>query len=1082
MKWFVAFALACVPGLAVAAATDSTTTAAKPKDAPKWDVANPPGPWKDIPIDVTEGTWMSVDVSPQGDAIVFDFLGDLYEIPMAGGEAKALTSGIAWDEQPRYSPDGKHIAFTSDRAGGDNIWIMKRDGSDPKQVTKEKFRLLNSPDWTPDGDYIVARKHFTSTRSAGAGEMWLYHRTGGEGVQMTKRPNDQKDVGEPAFSPDGRYLYYSQDVTPGSTFQYNKDPNTQIYAIQQLDRETGDTQIYAGGSGGAIRPTPSPDGQWVAFIRRVRGKSVLHRSHVRSGIEEPLFDGLDRDLQETWAIHGVYPGMAWTPDSRALVFWADGRIQRLDVATKKAITIPFHVRDTRKIRDALRFPVSVAPDRFHTKMLRWVQVSPRGDRVLYQALGFIWVRELPNGTPRRLTKQQEHFEFYPTWSRDGQSIAYVSWDDDSFGAVRVAPARGGEGRVVTQDPGHYVEPLFTPDGTRIVYRATRDGYLTSPAWGRETGIFVVPARGGAAPVRVTRKGASPQFGAASDRVYLIEVGGDDGDDRTLFSVELDGSDERKHLHGVYFTDVRIAPDEKWVAFTEKWNVHVAPLVRTGKAVDIGPGSSAYPTQRVSRDAGENLHWSGDSKRLHWTMGPELFSRSLPEAFAFVDGAPEKLPDPPAAGIDVGFDVAADVPTGKLAFTGARIVTLRGDEVIDNGTLIVERNRIVAVGANLSVPAGAKIMDARGATIIPGLVDVHWHGSMGSDEIQPEQSWVHYASLAFGVTTIHDPSNDTSEIFSAAEMARAGQIVAPRIFSTGTILYGAKGDFKAEVDSLGDAIAHLRRMRAAGAISVKSYNQPRRDQRQQVIEAGAQLGMMVVPEGGSLWQHNMTMIVDGHTGVEHSIPLARVYADVVQLWSQSRVGYTPTLGVGYGGIWGENYWYGHTQVWANGRLLSFVPRQIVDARSRRPFIAPDEEYGYLYNARGVKKLHDAGVSVQLGAHGQREGLAAHWEIWMFQQGGMTPMQALRCGSLKGAEYIGMDRDIGSLEVGKLADFAVLDRNPLDDIRNTDSVRWTVVNGRVFDAHTMDELGNHPRKRGAFFFERTGGAVQRTVDLD
>jgi len=507
MKTLVVLALLCLPGFVEAAATDSTAAKAKEKekDAPKWDVANPPGPWHDIALEVSEGTWMSVDVSPKGDAIVFDLLGDLYEIPMAGGEAKALTSGIAWDEQPRYSPDGSHIAFTSDRAGGDNIWIMKRDGTDPKQVTKEKFRLLNSPDWTPDGEYIVARKHFTSTRSAGAGEMWLYHRSGGEGVQMTKRSNDQKDAGEPTFSPDGRYLYYSQDVTPGSTFQYNKDPNTQIYAIQRLDRDTGETQVFTGGAGGAIRPTPSPDGQWLAFIRRVRGKSVLHRTNVLSGIEEPLFDGLDRDLQETWAIHGVYPGMAWTPDSKAIVFWAGGKIQRFDVASRQAKSIPFHIRDTRKIRDALRFPVAVAPETFHTKMLRWVQVSPRGDRVLYQALGYVYVRDLPNGTPRRLTKQKEHFEFYPTWSRDGQSIAYVSWDDEKFGAVRVASARGGDGRVVTQNPGHYVEPVFTPDGSHIVYRATSDGFLTSPAWGRETGIFVVPARGGAAPVRVTRK-------------------------------------------------------------------------------------------------------------------------------------------------------------------------------------------------------------------------------------------------------------------------------------------------------------------------------------------------------------------------------------------------------------------------------------------------------------------------------------------------------------------------------------------------------------------------------------------------
>jgi imidazolonepropionase-like amidohydrolase len=304
------------------------------------------------------------------------------------------------------------------------------------------------------------------------------------------------------------------------------------------------------------------------------------------------------------------------------------------------------------------------------------------------------------------------------------------------------------------------------------------------------------------------------------------------------------------------------------------------------------------------------------------------------------------------------------------------------------------------------------------------------------------------------------------------MAKNGQIVAPRIFSTGTILYGAKAPFKADINSLDDALSHLRRMKAVGAISVKSYNQPRRDQRQQVIEAARQLGMMVVPEGGSLFEHNMTMVVDGHTGVEHSIPVGNVYQDVVQLWSGTRVGYTPTLIVGYGGNWGENYWYQKTDVWTDERLSSFVPRRILDARSRRRTMVPEEELNHFNNARIAKRLYDAGVGVQLGAHGQREGLGAHWELWMFAQGGMTPLEAIRSATLAGARYLGMDRDIGSLEPGKLADLVVLDANPLENIRNTHGVRYTMVNGRLFDAATMNEIGNHPRERKPFWFQIEG----------
>ncbi|HEV7765959.1 MAG TPA: amidohydrolase family protein [Thermoanaerobaculia bacterium] len=1051
------------------AAATAPATEPEKKEEKKWDVNNPPGPSFDVPIDVTKGTWMSLDVSPDGKEIIFDLLGDLYTIPFAGGEAKAISTGIAWDMQPRYSPNGKWIAFTSDRAGGDNVWIAKRDGTDAKQVSKETFRLLTQPAWSPDSESIVARKHFTSERSLGAGEMWLYHRSGGDGLQMTKKRTDQKDTGEPVFSPDGKYLYFSDDVTPGAIFDYNKDPNGQIYVIQRLDRENGETERYVTGPGGSIRPTPSPDGKSLAFIRRVRYKSTLFVRDLESGRETALYDGLDRDMQETWAVHGVYPSMAWTPDSKSLVFWAGGGIHRIDVASKQVANIPFHVTGTRRVQEAVRVPIDVAPANFDVKMLRWTEVSPRGNQVVYQALGYLYVRDLPNGTPRRLTKQSDHYEFYPSWSRDGRSIVYTGWNDETYGTLRVVSAAGGEGRVVNEKPGHYIEPSFSPDGSRIVYRTTSDGFLRTALWAGTPGIYVVPTAGGKATL-VTKRGALPSFGASNDRVFFISF--EDEGKRALNSIDIDGSDSRQHAISAFATDFAISPDEKWLAWTENFDAHITPFLRTGKSIEIGPKMSSVPVSTVTRDAGEYIHWSGDSTRLYWSLGPELFSRDLKDVFAFLDGAPEKLPEAPEKGINISFSRAQDVPSGTIALTNARIITMRGDEVIENGTVVINGNKISAIGANVSVPAGAKVIDAAGKTIMPGIIDVHWHGSFGADQIIPQQNWVTYASLALGVTTVHDPSNDTAETFSASEMAKAGQIVAPRIYSTGTILYGAKAPFKAEINSLDDALAHLRRMKAAGAFSVKSYNQPRRDQRQQVIEAARQLGMMVVPEGGSLFEHNMTMVVDGHTGIEHSIPVANIYDDVTQLWGKTKVGYTPTLIVGYGGNWGENYWYQNTNVWEDERLSSFVPRRILDARSRRRTMVPENEVNHFNNARIAKELRDAGVSIQLGAHGQRESLGAHWEIWMFQQGGMTPLQSLRAATLDGARYLGFDREIGSLEPGKLADLIVLDANPLENIRNTHAVRYTVVNGRIYDAATMNEIGNHPHTRKPFFFQQPG----------
>ncbi|MCY1018094.1 amidohydrolase family protein [Pyxidicoccus sp. MSG2] len=1058
------------------ATADAAKDAAKEdKDKDAWKVDAPGFPATQVSIDVTEGTWMNVDVSPAGDALVFDLLGDIYELPIGGGEAKALSSGVAWDMQPRYSPDGKSIAFTSDRGGGDNIWVMKRDGSNAQAVTQEKFRLLNSPAWSPDGQFIVARKHFTARRSLGAGEAWMYHRSGGEGVQLTERANDQKDLGEPAFSHDGRYVYFSQDVTPGKTFEYNKDPNGEIYAIQRLDLETKEIDPFVSGPGGSIRPTPSRDGKQLAFIRRVRNQSVLYVTDVASGAERPLYYGLDRDMQETWAIHGVYPTMAWTRDNQSIVFWAGGKLQRIEVASKKVTPIPFHVKDTRTIFQAVRSPQQVAPEQFEAKMLRWVQVSPRGDRVVYQALGKLYVRELPNGTPKRVTKQEDHLEFFPSFSRDGKSIVYTTWDDEKLGSIRMVSATGGEGKVLTTKPGYYVEPALSPDGKSLVYRASGDGYLMPGQWSRETGLFVMPAAGGVAK-RLVRDGEQPHFGARSDRVYFLNVESKEKEDvRSLKSISLVGGEERTHLTSAEATEYRVSPDEQWVAFRENFNAFITPFPRGAKSAAVGPEAKALPVARVTKDAGEYLHWSGDGKRLHWALGPELFTRELKDSFRFMDGAPEKLPAAPEKGVDISFVAKTDVPEGTLAFVGGRVITMKGDEVIENGVVVVRGNRIVAVGpaGKVQVPAGAKVVDVKGKTLMPGLIDVHWHGAMGVDGLMPEQSWVHAASLAFGVTTLHDPSNSSEQVFAASELGKTGALLAPRIFSTGTILYGAAGaGYRAPIETLDDARSHMRRMKAIGAFSVKSYNQPRRDQRQKVLQAARELGMLVVPEGGSLLNHNLTMVVDGHTGVEHAIPVARIYADVKQLWGKSSTGYTPTLGVAYGGNWGENYWYQTTNVWEDERLLSFVPRRVVDSRSRRRMEVPEDELNHFNAAKVARELNDSGVSIQLGAHGQREGLAAHWELAMMGQGGMKPLQALRAGTLSGAKYLGLDKEVGSLEEGKLADLIVLDKNPLESIQNSRTVRYTMVNGHLYDAATLNEVGTRQRQRAKFFFEKDG----------
>ncbi|HEY4612886.1 MAG TPA: amidohydrolase family protein, partial [Bacteroidota bacterium] len=511
-------------------------------------------------------------------------------------------------------------------------------------------------------------------------------------------------------------------------------------------------------------------------------------------------------------------------------------------------------------------------------------------------------------------------------------------------------------------------------------------------------------------------------------------------------------------------------DEQWVGLVERYQAYLAPFPVTGQAVSIGPNSPDYPMKKLTRDAANYLSWSGNSKRLYWSLGPELFSRDLTNTFTFVEGAKDSVQEKPdTVGVQIGFETQTDAPAGTLALVGATIVSMKGDEVIPNATVIIERNRITAVGpsSSVAVPSGAQRVDVSGKFIMPGMIDVHAHGNSG--DWSPETNWIYYANLAFGVTTMHDPSATTDYVFTNSEMIKAGLMAGPRMYSTGTILYGAEGSFKAIVNNFDDAMSHLRRLKAVGAFSVKSYNQPRRDQRQQIIEAARELKMLVVPEGGSTFFWNLSMVLDGHTGVEHNIPIAPLYNDVVQLISQSKTGLTPTLIVNYAGLSGEYYWYQNTKVWENKRLLTYTPRDIIDARSRRRQMANEDDYQYIETSKAAKKVLDAGGSVQLGAHGQIQGIGAHWELWMLQQGGMTNLEAIRAATLAGARYLGFDNDLGSLEPGKLADLIVMEKNPLENIRNSESIRYVMKNGRLYDAATGDEIGNNPKKRGKFYWE-------------
>ena len=1035
----------------------------------KWDVADPPLESREVAINVDEGTWMSLDVSPNGRRIAFDLLGDIYTMPIAGGDATVIAQGRAWDMQPRFSPDGSMIAFTSDRGGGDNIWVMNADGSDKRQVTKEDFRLLNNPTWSPDGRFIAARKHFTTQRSLGVGEIWLYHVSGGAGVQLVERPSEahQKELGEPIFSADGRYIYYSQNVTPGSTFIYAQDSNTDLFNIKRYDMETGEIETAVSGAGGAVRPAPSPDGEKIAFVRRERMQSKLYIKDFETGAERAIYDDLDRDLQEIWAVHGIYPNMDWLPGGRDLVFWAGGKIRRINTETGERAVIPFRVSDARVVTPAPRPQVDVAPDTFRTKMVKFATVSPNGRFVVFESLGKLYVKSMSGGAPRRLTRQSEDFEFFPSWSADSRRLVYVSWNDETLGTIRTVGVGGGTGRAATKAPGHYRFPRFSPDGRIMVFEKARGGGLVNDDFSEAPGVYRMPA-GGGDMFRVADAGAYPHFADGNDRIFLTRTEGDKG---SLVSVDLDGNDARVHAAGDFVTEYQVAPSGEYVAFRENYNAYVMPLTAGPQEIASGRKASAVPVVRASRYAGDYLNWSGE--RLHWSMGPTLYAASVGDMLpAAPKGEDAEGYEPPETGVDLSIEAEAAKPSGVVALTRATVVTMADDDggVIEDATILIRDNRIARVGQGFAVPPDANTVDVSGKVIIPGLIDAHAHGPYGAGDMIPQQNWSLMAHLALGVTTIHDPSNAASTVFAAGEYQRAGKIVAPRIYSTGEIVYGAKAPgFYAVVDSYEDALAHVKRLKAQGAHSIKNYNQPRRDQRQQVIAAGIAEDIAVVAEGGSLFHMDMGLVQDGTTSIEHNMPQEHLYEDVLTLYAGSDAAYTPTLVVAFGGVNGDSYWRDKMNVWEHPILSAHAPPRVLQASSVRRQKAPEEDYYDDDAARTAKLLADRGVPVSIGAHGQQQGLAAHWELWSFARGGMSPLDVLKTGTVWPAEHLGFAADIGSIEEGKLADLVILNSNPLNDIRNSDDIAMVMLNGRLYDAKTLNEVETGNFERGQYWWE-------------
>jgi Tol biopolymer transport system component len=1069
---------------------DAKTTVPTAADAAdKGDKKDLPlTPTRTIEFTTDEGTWISLDVSPDGQTLIFDLLGDLYTLPFAGGEAKKITSGMAFNSQPRYSPDGKMITFVSDRSGAENVWISNADGSNPQQLSRDEHMEFTSPVFSPDGQYVLVSRE--SQFPWENYDIWMYHIRGGAGVQVTKgraKPDAPQSewvysVG-PALSLDGRYLYYAAR-TKGLAY----NAHFPLSQIVRRNRITGEEDTITNSPGSAFRPGVSPDGSKLVYGTRFETETGLRIRDLATGEERWLKYPVQRDDQESLYTQDFLPNYAFTPDSKELVATWNGKIHRVSLATGDVRDIPFFAKISRQLGPTLSFPTRVDEGPVVARIIQTPVQSPDGKHLAFSALTHIYSMDLPQGTPRRVTNEAAR-EFEPVWSPDGQWLAYVTWSEEGGNIWKVRADGSGAPLQLTKSAAFYRDPVWSPDGQRIVaLRCPRSSRVeafnewdSSPAFD----LVWLSSDGGDTNVIVPARGAlHPHFGPEKDRVYAYSDGG-------LFSVRYDGTDRRtlikavgktwyaspKNTDGEPADEIRLSPDGQWALTRISGQLYVFAVPRMGGETPVVNLDKAVLPLRKLSDVGANyLGWADGGKTVTWAVGSTFFrlpldkvvfdppknnkdedknSQSKDEQADENKAAnPKKPAKLPVEEIAIKVEMPRHKVTGTAVLRGARVITMHGSEILDDADIVVKNNRIAAVGkrGSVAVPDGAKVFDLSGTTIIPGFVDLHPHWTEIRRTVLDLDNWSFMMNLAYGVTAGRDPQTATDDMFVYQELVDTGDIIGPRAYSTGPGVFP-----DTEIRSLDDANNIVQRYKRFYRTNhLKSYMVGDRKQRQWMVEACLANQVMPTTEGGLDLKLDLTHVIDGFSGNEHSLPITPLFKDVVEFVSRSGINYTPTLIVAYGGPFAENYFFENTEVHDDPKVRHFMPHNLVDSKTRRreSWFRSDEHVFPRLAAQDAKIIKDGG-KVLIGSHGEFQGLGYHWEMWALASGGVDNFEVLRSATIRGAEAIGLSQDLGSIEGGKLADLIVLNKNPLDDIHNTNTIRYVMKDGELFEGDTLNQ---------------------------